>query len=49
MPPAQLTIMATWSASGDTLSLGSWICVAKQIGPSPATVTFSLVPRSASA
>jgi hypothetical protein len=37
------------SAPGDTFSLGSWICVAKQIGPGGATVTFSLVPPSASA
>lgn len=35
------------SASGDILSLGSWIC--KQIGPGPAKVTFGLVPPSASA
>jgi hypothetical protein len=35
------------SASGDTLSLGSWIC--KQIGPGTAKVMFSLVPRSAPA
>jgi hypothetical protein len=36
-------------ASGDTLSLsfGSWIC--KQIGPGQHTVTFHLVPPSASA
>jgi hypothetical protein len=37
------------SASGDTISLGSWICKAKQIGPGPATVNFSLVPLPAPA
>lgn len=37
------------SASDDTLVLGSWICMAKQVGPDPTKVTFHLVPRSASA
>jgi hypothetical protein len=32
------------SASANTFSFRGWICVAKQIGPRPATVTFSLVP-----
>jgi hypothetical protein len=37
------------SASGDTLRLGGWICMAKQTGLGPAKVTFRLVPLSASA
>jgi hypothetical protein len=37
------------SASADTRSLGSWICLPKQVGASPTTVTFRLAVLSAAA